>query len=93
MFMQLGAYLERLETLERNRPEEKRRRVPTMRELAEVAGISPVSLSRLTTGKVNSLNFHIGAAILDELNKRGFPAGPADILGYEAPEEADQVLA
>lgn len=93
MYINLGPYLEKLETLERTKPEGQRRDVPTMRELARAAGVNPVSLSRLVTGKVQSLNLAIGAAILDELNKRGFSAGPADILGYQAPERADQVPA
>jgi DNA-binding Xre family transcriptional regulator len=87
MYITLGAYLERLEAVERAKPEGARRDVPTMRELAEAAGISPVSLSRLVTGKVGSLNFKIARAILDELHRRGFDANINDILEYAPPEE------
>lgn len=86
MYVTLGPLLERLETIERTRPKEEQRDVPTMKELAAVAGITPVSMSRLVTGKVRSLNFETGAAILDELNRRGFEVGPSDILGYRQPE-------
>ncbi len=86
MYIALGVYLEHLETVERTKPEAARRDVPTMRELARAAGISPVSLSRLVTGKVGSLNLHTARAILDELHRRGFEAEVNDILTYEPPE-------
>lgn len=82
MYIRLGEYLAGLEGLERSRPAAERRNVPTMRELAEAARINPVSMSRLARGRIRSLNFDIGAAILDELNRRGFPATPNDILAY-----------
>lgn len=87
MYVRLGVYLEGLEASERTMPEGKRRDVPTMKELAEAAGINPVTLSRLVTGKIGSLNLKIGAAILDELNRRGFNATPNDILAYRPPSE------
>jgi DNA-binding Xre family transcriptional regulator len=82
MYIQLGAYLSKLENEERGLPEGKRRPVPTMRELAAAAGINPVTLSRLERGKIKSLNLEIGAAILDELNRRGFDTTPNDIIAY-----------
>lgn len=86
MYVRLGAYLEELEAIERAKPEGQRRKVPTMKELARAAGISPVSLSRLVRGQVNSLNFSIGTGILDELRRRGFDADVGDILSYQPPE-------
>lgn len=88
MYMQLGQYLEHLKAIERTKPERARREVPSMRELADAAGINPVSLSRLETGKIGSLRFEIGAAILDELRRRGFETQPGDIIGYRPPEAA-----
>jgi DNA-binding Xre family transcriptional regulator len=82
MYIQLGAYLSRLESEERGIPEGKRRQVPTMRELAAAVGINPATLSKLERGKIKSLNFEIGAAILDELNRRGFDTTPNDIIAY-----------
>ena len=87
MYIKLGPYLETLQTIERTKPQSEQRKVPTMKELAQVAGINPVSLSRLVTGKIGSLNFKIGASILDELNQRGFPTTPNDILAYHPPEK------
>ncbi|MGB0388886.1 MAG: helix-turn-helix domain-containing protein [Ardenticatenaceae bacterium] len=86
MYIKLGPYLETLQTIERTKASQEQRKVPTMKELAEAADINPVSLSRLVTGKIASLNFKIGALILDELNRRGFPATPNDILAYHPPE-------
>ena len=87
MYIKLGPYLETLQTKERTKPKSEQRKVPTMKELAQVAGINPVSLSRLVTGKIGSLNFKIGASILDELNERGFPTTPNEILAYHPPEK------
>ena len=87
MYIQLGPYLETLQTIERTKPHSEQRKVPTMKELAQAAGINPVSLSRLVTGKIGSLNFKIGASILDDLNQRGFPTTPNDILAYHPPEK------
>lgn len=85
MYITLNAYLEGLEATERSKPEGARRSVPTMRELAEVAGISAVSMSRLATGKVNSLNFDTGAAIITEMRRRGFDTEIGDFVAYRPP--------
>lgn len=82
MYVKLSGYLEGLENLERSKPEGQRRDVPSMKELAEAAGIHPVTMSKLVTGKINSLNFGTGAAIIGELRRRGFNTDVADILAY-----------
>lgn len=82
LYVKLGPYLETLENEERLRPEAMRREVPTMKELAQAAGITPVSLSRLVRGKIKSLNFDTGAAIIAELRRRGFDTDVDDILAY-----------
>ena len=85
MYVRLGSFLQELEAIESAKPKERQRPVPTHRELAEAAGINPVSLSKLVRGRTGSLSLEIGAKILDELNRRGFEANPNDILGYQAP--------
>ena len=63
MYVQLDAYLRRLRAIEGRKPENKRRNVPTMTQLAEVAGISRNSLSRISRGYTKSLNLEIAGAI------------------------------
>jgi DNA-binding Xre family transcriptional regulator len=85
MFFRLSVYLEELAAIERTKPENQRRQVPTMKELAAAAHVNPANLSRLVTGRIGSLNFRIGVAILDEFHRRGFHATPNDIIAYIPP--------
>lgn len=85
MYLNLKSYLGELEAVERSKPVGKRRDVPTMTELARAVGMHKVSFSRLVTGQVRSLNFDVGAKILDELRRRGFETNPGDIIGYVPP--------
>jgi DNA-binding Xre family transcriptional regulator len=86
MYVKLKSYLEELEELEQSRPAGQRREVPTLRDLAAAAGIHEVTMSKLVRGKIRSLTFDTGTAILDELHRRGFEADVSDILGYRPPE-------
>jgi hypothetical protein len=86
MYIRLKPYLEELAIKEEARPEEERRPVPTMEEIARSVKYNPVSMSRLVTGRIKSLNLELGAAIVDELRRRGFPMQVTDLVGYEPPE-------
>ena len=85
MYVQLDAYLRRLRAIEGRKPENKRRNVPTMTELAEVAGVSRNSLSRIVRGRTKSLNLEIAGAIMTEMWRRGFLVEPNDLLSFEPP--------
>ncbi len=89
MIVTLKSYLESLEERERVKPEEERRKVPNLVELAEVAGVHKATLSRFAGGQTRSLPFDMGVAILDELNRRGFKTNVNDILTYLPPEDTN----
>lgn len=82
----LKSYLERLVEGERVK-HSSQRSVPTLTDLAEVAGVNKATISRLANGGYKSLSFDIAVAILDELNRRGFPTRLDDIISYYPPYE------
>ena len=65
----LAAYLKRLEAAAL---EGDPRPVPTIKELAKVAGISRVSMSNLANGNRESVNTETLGAVMGELRRRGF---------------------
>lgn len=65
----LAAYLKRLEA---GALEGDPRPVPTIKELAKVAGISRVSMSNLANGNRESVNTETLGAVMGELKRRGF---------------------
>ena len=69
----LDAYLDRLRSTERYKPEGEQRYVPSNGELAEKAGISPVTMSRLANDHVKHLNLETLDALMIVLRKYGFP--------------------
>lgn len=87
MDVRLVSYLRRLRAIERRKPKEQRRKVPTMKELSEVANVDISSLSRFANGHTRSLNFDIVVPIMTEMWRRGFQIKIVDILKFEPPEE------
>jgi len=85
VYVQLDAYLRRLRAIERQKPEENRRLVPAMTELADVIGISRITLWRLAQGRTKSFNLEIASAIMREMWKRGFQTEIGDLLKFEPP--------
>lgn len=83
MIITLKSYLARLEDEERFKPEAARRHVPSVKELAEAAEVTPTQMQRIISGKrVSSLKLKVGSAIIRTLRERGFPADVGDILEY-----------
>ena len=85
MYVQLDSYLRKLRAVEMRKPFEQRRPVPTMKELAEVAGINPSTLSRISRGRTRLLNLDIIQTIFSEIWRRGFEMEPNDLLSFEPP--------
>lgn len=86
MYIRLKAYLSELAAAEEQKPRQLRRPVPTMKELAEAVDYDPQTMSRLATGKIKSLNFELGAKIIDEMRGRGFQMQVTDLIAYEPPD-------
>lgn len=92
MRVTLKSYLTDLSEREQGKPEGVRRDVPTLTELATVAGVQKGTMSRLVNGKIRALSFDIGERVLTELHKRGFiEAGIGDILAFDPPDLSEGV--
>ena len=93
MYVTLSSYLRRLRAEENRKPEEERLSVPTMKTLAEVAGITPSTLSFIVNGHTRSFNFDYCASIITEMRRRGFNTKITDIFKFEMPEESNHLPA
>ncbi len=89
MYVTLKEYLSRMETLERTRPDGQRRSVPSIVELAKAVGIHPITMSDIANNHVIRFNLHTGAAIMDEMRRRGFPMDVSDLLAYRPAERSE----
>lgn len=76
----LAAYLKRLEA---GALEGDPRPVPTIKELAKVAGISRVSMSNLANGNRESVNTETLGAVMGELRRRGFDVEIGQLFSVE----------
>lgn len=82
VYVTLKEYLARLEALESTKPLEQRRDVPSMAQLARLAGVHPMTISRWVTGETKSTDHHVMSVIIDELQARGFDTDLTDLLTY-----------
>lgn len=90
MYIRLKSYLDELAAAEEAKPEAQRRQVPTMKEIAEAVDYNPVSMSRLATGKIRSLNLELASKIIDEVRRWGFPMETTDLVVYR-PSKQEEV--
>lgn len=88
MYVTLSSYLRQLQVEQKGKPEEERLSVPTMRTLAEVAGIKPSSLSFIVNGRTRSFNFEACASIITYMRRCGFDTKITDIFRFEMPGES-----
>lgn len=88
MHIVLKSYLERLKEEERAKPPHQRRRVPSIRELAEDIGVHETNLSRLVNGKVTDLRLPTVAKIIATMRQYGFPMDVSDLLVF-TPDSAE----
>lgn len=86
MYVTLSSYLRRLRAIERRKPEEERRAVPSMKKLAHAVGVHPSLISRMVYGHTRSLNIDVCASIISEMRRRGFQTEITDILKFEMEE-------
>ncbi|MBA3530492.1 MAG: hypothetical protein H0T73_01035 [Ardenticatenales bacterium] len=78
-----------MEALEQSRSESQRREVPSIVALAEAVGIHPITMSNIANNHVTRFNLETGAAIIDEMRRRGFPMEAHDLIAYR-PAEAQE---
>ena len=91
MFVAFGAYLKRLEAIEKSKPEAQRRRVPTMEELAQRVGVHPVTLSNIANSNIKQLNLETGGRIIHTMRSFGFAMQLTDLLEYREGEVEERV--
>jgi hypothetical protein len=91
MYVALRAYVERLSAIENSKPKDQRRRLPTMKELAEEVGIHQVTMSEIANSNIRQLNLETGGRIIAAMRRRGFPMEVSDLLGYREAEEEPQL--
>jgi hypothetical protein len=98
MYITLNQYLAQLKNRERSKPEEKRREVPSIVALAQAIGIHPITLSNIANNNVTRFNLATGAAIIDEMRRRGFRMEASDLITYRTADidigedESDETL-
>lgn len=86
MYVTLHAYLKRLRDLESSKPEERRRYVPTLTEIAADVGITTVAMSNIANNKIRQLSLETGGKIIDAMQKRGFPMEVNDLVAFRVAE-------
>lgn len=91
VLVNLKSYLADLERDEIAKPEGKRRKVPTLAELAEAVGMHRISFYRIANNQVGKLDLEIADSIITELRRRGFPMELNDLLVY-IPAEPEEVI-
>lgn len=90
VYITLKAYLARLKAIEEQQPPAYRRHIPSLRELAKVVGIHPVTMTKLAGGKMESINLQTAARIMTEVRRRGFMMDIADFFAYTPPSDLSE---
>lgn len=86
MFIIFRSYINRIEAIEKSKPETQRRRVPTMEELAQRIGVHPVTLSNIANSNIKQLNLETGGRIIHAMRSYGFSMEIGDLLEYREGE-------
>ncbi len=75
-------YLDQLDKDERQKAPGERRYVPTLREIAKEIGINEVTLAKLLSGKIRSLNLDTGGKIIQTMHRFGFEMKETDLVVF-----------
>jgi DNA-binding Xre family transcriptional regulator len=76
----LDDHLKRLEVAELAKLPNERNFVPTITELAEVAGITRQAMHNFATNRVKLVNLEVLSVVISELRRRGFSVEVSDLL-------------
>lgn len=88
MLVIFRSYLNRLDAIEKSKPETQRRRLPSMEDLAREVGVHPVTLSNISNNNIKQLNLETGGRIIHAMRKHGFAMDISDLLEYREGEVA-----
>lgn len=86
----LRRYLSRLQAIETLKEKgEQKRHVPSLAELADLAGLHKGSIFRIAGNKGNSINFKTANAIIRAMRKSGFKMKLSDLVIFDDSERLD----
>lgn len=77
-------YLKRLEYEELQRPAAERRRVPSLRELAEAVPLSRMAMYRLVGGQTKFINRDVIESVAKHLRSLGFEPKTTDLIRLDS---------
>lgn len=78
--MSLKKHLTELEATEYTKPPLERRRVPSLPELAKVAGITKQGIYTFASEHNERINMKTLSIVISELRRQGFPTDVSDLL-------------
>jgi hypothetical protein len=78
-----GEYLKGLESSEKAKPLELRRRVPSIEELAEVVSLHPVTLRNIANGNIKKLDLDTAGKLITTMRQLGFAISETDVIRYK----------
>lgn len=80
-------YLKALESEERAKPLEQRRRVPTIEDLAPAVGLHHVTLRNVANSNIKKLDLDTAGKLITLMRKLGFDTVETDIIRYNPESE------
>ncbi len=83
MHVVFGEYLKALETAEKAKPLEQRRRVPTIEELAPSVELHPVTLRNIANGNIKKLDLVTAGRLISIMRRLGFDTVETNVIRYE----------
>ncbi len=82
MHVVFGEYLKGLESAERAKPLELRRRVPTIEELAPSVSLHPVTLRNIANGNIKKLDLDTAGKLISIMRRLGFDTVETNVIRY-----------
>lgn len=86
LYITFNSYLDRLRAEQGQFPPQRRKSVPTIRELALDVGVHEVTLTNIVNGNLKLLNLEMSRKLLDAMWRRGFAPQTIDLVKYDPPE-------
>lgn len=86
LYITFNSYLDRLRAEQGQLPPQRRKTIPTIRELAADIGVHEVTLTNIVNGNLKLLNLEMSRKLLDAMWRRGFSPQTIDLVKYDPPE-------
>lgn len=86
-YCKIKQYLEGVAAIEEHKPAGERRKVPTMKDISDDAGLYYTTVNRIVNNKGKRFDYEVMGKIAVALHKRGFYVTESDIIGMEVIKE------